>query len=152
MEADGDEYVRIKRKAKEDDPMPGPYAIDAEWAKAKELERRPCGLAENDHPCVILEAPIKKWVRTGTNNQITRLSDGVVRLAMDTETGVLVQSVTREAIENERSGYEVDVTYSLKQMSNGATLEAQLFELPGSGLHEVKALTRWNAGASKSYW
>src|SRR5205807_10244732 len=50
MEAEGDEYLRTKRKAKEDDPEPAPYgSVDLDWAKAKEVQRQPCGLSENDH-------------------------------------------------------------------------------------------------------
>jgi thiol-disulfide isomerase/thioredoxin len=149
MEAEGDEYIRVKRKAKEGDPVPAPYAIDVEWAKAKELERRSCGFSENDHTCVILEAPLKKWVRSGGGGQITRLSDGITRIAMDTETGLLVQSVTTEAIDNGRGGYQLDVAYSMKRMSYEAAPEAGLFEIPKSGVHEVKELTRWNAARIK---
>ena len=150
MEADGDEYVRTKRKAKEDDPEPGPYgSIDLDWANAKEVERRPCGLSGNDHTCIIIDVPVKKWIRTEAGNQITRMSDGMTRAAIDSETGMLVDSVTREAIDNQSGGYVLDLTYSLKRVNYGAAPDAGLFRLPESGVHEVKELSRWNVARIK---
>jgi hypothetical protein len=103
-EAEGDEYVRTKRKAKEDEPQPGPYgSIDLDWARANELERRPCGFAETDHSCLIIDVPVKKWMRLGTGNQITRLLDGATRMVIDSETGILVHSNTQEVIDNPRA-------------------------------------------------
>ncbi len=151
MESEGDEYVRTKRqKKKEDDPEPGPYgSFELDWAKGKELESHPCGFRSNDHTCIIFDVPVKGWMRAGINNQITRLSDGITRLAIDGETGILVQSNTRALIENPRGGYQLTVMYSLTRMSYGAALDATLFKLPENGIHEVKELTRWNAARIK---
>jgi thiol-disulfide isomerase/thioredoxin len=150
MESDGDEYVRTKRQKKEDDPEPGPYgSFQLDWGKGKEVEHRPCGFSGNDHTCVILDAPVKGWMRTGMGSEITRMSDGITQLAVDTETGMLVQSNTRALIENSRSAYQLTVTYSLTRMSYGSALDATLFKLPESGVHEVKELTRWNASRIK---
>lgn len=149
-EAEGDEYVRTKRKAKEDDPEPDPYgSIDLDLAKANELERRPCGFTGSDHTCIIIDVPVKKWMRTEAGSQITRLSDGITRLAIDSETGMLVQSNTQEVIDNHRGGYHLIVRYSLTRMSYGAAPDATLFKLPEGGLHEVKELTRWNVARIK---
>jgi hypothetical protein len=143
MEADGDEFVRTKRKAKEDDPQPGPYgSIDLDWTKANELARRPCGFKENDHSCVILDVPVKKWIRATTDAQITRVSEGITRLAIDSETGALVQSNTQELIDSPQGGYKYTLQYSLTRVSYGAASDAALFKLPESGVHEVKELTR----------
>jgi len=151
MESQGDEYVRIKRKAKDDDPAPGPYgSVDLDLAKATELERQPCGFAKNDHACVIVQAPVRPWVRTErVGGDITRMSGGIARMAIDTETGMLVQSVVQEVIENDRSGYQMELTYSLKRMGYGAPPDAALFKLPESGVHEVKQLTPWNIARIK---
>jgi len=70
-------------------------------------------------------------------------------MAIDTETGMLVQSVVQEVIENDRSGYQMELTYSLKRMGYGAPPDAALFKLPESGVHEVKQLTPWNIARIK---
>jgi hypothetical protein len=73
VEEGGDEFVRIRQRSKGEDPGPAPYlSSNAEWAKAVEIERRPCGLPKNDHPCVLLEVPLKPWVRGGSPNNATR--------------------------------------------------------------------------------
>ncbi len=150
MEAEGDEYVRVKRKAKEGDPEPGPYvSSDLDWAKAKELERQPCGFKGRDHTCIILRVPIKSLVAFGTGVLITRISDGIALLAIDSETGILIQSKRQALIDNGRGGYQYNLTYSLTKMSYGARPDATLFQLPESGVHEVKELTRWNAARIK---
>lgn len=149
-EAGGDEFVRVKRKAKEDDPEPAPYgSVDLDWAKASEVERRPCGLSGNSHTCIVIDVPVKKWMRAGTGGQITRMSDGISRLAIDSETGMLVQSATQEVIDDPRGGYQVNLTYSPKRMSYGAAPDAALFKLPESSTHEVKEFTKWNAARIK---
>jgi hypothetical protein len=139
MEAEGDEYVRTKHEPKEDNPAPTPYgSVDLDLGKAKEVERRPCGFSENDHACIIIDVPVEKWIRAGTNDQITKMLDGTTLLAIDSETGVLVKSNTQEVIENRRGAYQVNLTYSLKRMSYGAVPDAGLFKLPESGVHEVR--------------
>lgn len=150
MEAEGDEYIRIKRKAKEDDPQPAPYgSVNLDWTKAKEVQRQPCGFSANDRTCIILDVPVKTWMRTSTSSEITRMSGGVSRMAIDSETGMLVQSVTQEAIDNPRGGYQLNLTYSVKQMSYGTAPDAGMFNLPDTGLHEVKEFTKWNASRIK---
>ena len=150
MEAEGDEYVRAKRKAKEDDPEPGPYgSSDLDWAKAKELERRPCGFKGRDHTCIIISVPIKTLMAFGTGILITRISEGIALLAFDSETGMLIQSKRQAVIDNGRGGYQYNLTYSLTTMSYGARPDATLLKLPESGVHEVKELTRWNVARIK---
>lgn len=150
METDGDEYVRTKQKAKDENQEPIPYgSTDLDWAKANELERRPCGFTGHDHICVIIDVPVKKWMRAGANDQITRLSDGITRVAIDTETGMLVQCNTQEVIVSPRGGYVSTLTYSLTKMSIAAPPDAALFRLPESGVHEVKELARWDVARIK---
>jgi thiol-disulfide isomerase/thioredoxin len=150
LEAGGDEYVRVKRKAKEDDPEPAPYgSVDLDLAKASEVERRPCGFSGNDHTCIIIDVPVKKWMHVGNNGQITKMSDGMSRVAIDSETGMVVQSTTQELIDNQRGGYQMNLTYSLKRMSYGAAADPALFRLPDSGWHEVKEFSKWNAARIK---
>ena len=52
------------------------------------------------------------------------MSDGISRMAIDSETGVLIQSVTQEAIENPRNSYQLELKYSLKRMSYGVGADA----------------------------
>jgi peroxiredoxin len=148
LEAEGDEYVRTKHNSKGADPEPEPYgSFDLDWPKATEVNRQPC-LPKNDDPCVIFEVPVKKWMRMG-RNRVTRLVDGVSRLAIDSETGVLIQSNTQEIIDDERGVYQVNLTYSLRQMSYRAAAAPELFKLPAAGMHEVKEFTKWNAARIK---
>ena len=150
LEAEGDEYVRAKHKSKEDDPAPGPYgSIELEWARAKEVERQPCGFSKIDHSCIIIDAPVKKQIRLGTGEEITRISGGIARMAMDSENGMLVQSRIQEVIENPRSSYVMELTYSLKRMNYGTAPDLSLFKLPESGVHEVKQLSSWNVSRIK---
>jgi thiol-disulfide isomerase/thioredoxin len=150
LEAEGDEYVRAKRKSKEDDPAPGPYgSIELEWARAKEVERQPCGFSQINHSCIIVDAPVKKQIRLGTGEEITRISGGIARMAIDSDNGMLVQSRIQEVIENPRSSYVMELTYSLKRMNYGTAPDPSLFSLPESGVHEVKQLSSWNVSRIK---
>jgi thiol-disulfide isomerase/thioredoxin len=148
LEAEGDEYVRTKDNPKGADPEPEPYgSVDLDWPKATEVNRQPC-LPKNDRSCIIFEVPVKKWMRMG-RNRITRLVDGVSRLAIESETGVLIQSNVQEIIDDERGVYQLNLTCSLRQMSYGVAARPELFKLPDSGVHEVKEFTKWNAGRIK---
>ena len=52
MEEGGDEFVRIKRNSKDGEPAPSPYgSFEPEWAKAIEVERRPCGVTGFSGEC-----------------------------------------------------------------------------------------------------
>jgi hypothetical protein len=144
LEQGGDEFVRPKRRAKDGDPAPDPYSVDAEWSKATEAERRPCGIAGNDHLCAILSAPLKPWFRCNGNDGL-RMLNGAARLLVDTETGLLVSMATVETIERKRDRYQVRFRYASKSAEHGAAPEAALFALPASGPHEVRELSRWNA-------
>jgi thiol-disulfide isomerase/thioredoxin len=150
LEEGGDEYVRTKRKGKDEDPQPGPYnSVDLDLAKAKELQRVPCGFPGADHTCIILDVPVKKWIRAGSSDQMTRLSEGDARLKIDSETGMVVQSNMAALIENDRGGYRRNMIYSLAKMGYGAAPDAAMFRLPETGLHEVKELSRWDAARIK---
>lgn len=146
------EYVRVKGGSKENLPMPAPYEFDQlEWPKAVERLRRPCGLQKDDHPCVVLEIPIKNWVRLGSRAgaAITHLVEGTVQVTLDTQTGLLMQSRTVQLIEGERCSCRSDVTYSAKSVSYGAVPDDRLFALPPTNSVRVKELPRWNAGRIK---
>jgi thiol-disulfide isomerase/thioredoxin len=147
-EPDSDEYIRVQRKAKDLDPVPGPYAFgDVDWSKAKEIERKPCGFAQSDHTCVVMDLPLKNWARASSGSNIIRMVGGVSRVALDTETGLLIQLVTQESIENGNSSNVRTSVFAVKKVSTGAVPDAALFSLPvgDAKLHDVKSFTPWDA-------
>jgi len=150
MEEGGDEFVRAKRRSKEEDPLPSPYGTDdPDWSKAIELERRPCGILASDHLCVVLDVPLKKWTRTSSPNNISRMLQGSARVSFDTETGLLLSLRTVQVIEIHRAAHQLDVTYALQRMSYGKPPDASLFKLPSDDMREVKELSSWNAAKIK---
>lgn len=150
MEEGGDEFVRIKRRPKDEGPEPAPYSSsDSDWPKAVERERKPCGIPGTDHLCVVLDVPLKQWTRTNAPSNVTRMLQGTARMFIDIETGLLMSLRMVQLIENSRSSYQSDVSYVLKRMSYGAPADASLFKLPSNDLREVKELSRWNAARIK---
>jgi thiol-disulfide isomerase/thioredoxin len=150
LEEGGDEYVRTKHKSKGEDPAPEPYgSTDLDWAKGKQMGNVPCGFGENDHSCVLLQAPVKMQIRLGASSEVTRILGGIAQLAMDTQTGMLVQYRSRVTIENPRTDYAMEVSYSLKRLSFGKALEPALFQLPETASHEVKELSAWSVSRIK---
>lgn len=146
MDEGGDEFMRIKRRPKDPDPLPSPYlSNDADWSKAQEVERRPCGLPGKDHDCAILEVRLKPWSRSNSPNNTTNMLNGSARMSIDTETGLILSLGIVEAIQGPRSAYESDVSYRVTRLSYGAPPEASLFKLPSEGMREVKEFSRWNA-------
>jgi thiol-disulfide isomerase/thioredoxin len=145
MEDGGSEYVRNKHLRNEEVWAPSPYAFpEPDWSKAVELLRRPCGMPGDDHLCVTLEVPLKKWVRNMSLNHRLQMLEGSARILLDTETGLLLWSRTAQLIEDQRGSYQSDITYALKRMSYGAAADATLFNVP-SGMREVNRLSPWNA-------
>ncbi|HZU24291.1 MAG TPA: TlpA disulfide reductase family protein [Bryobacteraceae bacterium] len=141
MEQGGDEYTRTKVKSN-DFPQPSPYDLKySDWSHATEIERRPCGIPNADHPCVILQAAAKPRMIEGGR----RITGGSVRVLMDLETGLLLSSRNVMGIENSGNGYQVDVIYTWKKLNYGAPADASLFRLPSADMREVKKLSEWRA-------
>jgi thiol-disulfide isomerase/thioredoxin len=152
MEEGDDEYTRTKPSSKGGAPLPEPYEWgEPDWAKAVELERRPCRLSGNDHQCVILRAPLKPWLHNSSTSVVRRMLEGTELMVVDLETGLLVSLQGEETIESSsglgsrKSEYQRDFVCKLKRMRYGAPADASLFTPPGDGMHEVKELSRWNA-------
>jgi thiol-disulfide isomerase/thioredoxin len=146
-EDEGDEYIRIKRKAKDNDPEPAPYgAVELDWSKAKEIGRQPCGYSKDDHICIIFDAPVKGWarIRQGTTH-ITRMTGGNSRIAIDGENGLVTQSYTEETIDDQRGGYRMSRAFVLKGTRYGKSADASLFKLSEGSVKEVNEFTKWNA-------
>ena len=147
MEEGGDEFMRAKRRAKNEDPAPPPYDTDLEWLKASEIERRPCGIPGRGDLCAVLDVPVKLWTRNA-GSSMTRLRQGTGRLVLNVENGLILSIHTLEAIDTQRSGYQSETIYTLKRFSDGAAPDGSLFKLPAS-LREVKQLSPWNAARIK---
>ncbi len=144
MEEGGNEFERIKRQSKEDTPKPEMYADDAEWGKAVEKERRPCGLPQFPHDCVVLEAPLRTRVH-GAGAESSRLAQGVVQVRIDTATGLILSRHSVALIQRTRDQYQADTRFVLKRADFGAPPDATLFHLPSTEMKEVKTLSRWDA-------
>ena len=150
MEEGGNEFVRTKRKAKDDAPVPLPYSLmDVEWSKMIEVERRPCGVSGSNHQCVILEAPLKRWRRTNTATNFTSLLEGTGRVLLDTETVLMLSLSLVQVIQTSGSSYQSNINYALKRMNYGKPANAGLFALPAEVTSEVKELSKWNSAKLK---
>ena len=148
-EEDSDEYVRAKRRAKDEDPQPAPYRVgDPDWGKSKEIERLACGIPGRDDRCVVLEAPLKPSTRIAGNSRRQMLG-GTERVILDLGNGLLLSLRMIETIDDERGGYQSDVSYKLLRMQYGTAPDASLFKLPSADMREVKELSRWNAAKIK---
>jgi thiol-disulfide isomerase/thioredoxin len=149
IEEGGDEFVRLKRHSKNEEPAPVPYsAVDVDWSKGVVRERRPCGLPGKDHVCVLLEAPLQRWIRNISPTNNSALVDGVASIVLDTESGLLTSLHTVQAIETHRIGYKADTRYVLRRASYGTPPDESLFKLPGE-IREVKEFPRWDAARIK---
>lgn len=149
FEDGGDEYVRVKRSAKEELPQPGAYSFaHLDLSKAVERDRRSCGLTNVDDQCVTIDMPIKPWVRLSGSKSI-KVTGGSTRLIFDTVTGLLVSSRSIQATDDGRGGYQSDTTYILKRMSYNGDANESLFRIPSSATKEVKELSRWDANKIK---
>ncbi len=137
------EFTRNRQKSKADTPLPRPYsAAEADWSKAIELGRSRCEIPGVDHTCVNIEVPLKKWTRATSPNTFTRMTDGMARLRMDTETGLILLLRTVRNFDNGRAAYQADITYALKGIGPGDPTAT--FPIP-PGLKEVKSFTEWDA-------
>jgi hypothetical protein len=103
MEEDGDEVVRTKNVAKNEDPLPSPYSAgDSDWSKARELEGRACGFNGSDHPCVMFELPLKPSTHITGANKMVKMLQGSARLLVDSETGLIVSMRTDQLTQPEQ--------------------------------------------------
>jgi thiol-disulfide isomerase/thioredoxin len=150
MEDGGDEFVRTAQRASAEAPAPSPYAAtDADWAKGREVSRRPCGLSGTDHACVILDVPLKPSAPNASAAKPNLRSQGAERVSVDLDTGVIVSVHSVQLVANHSSSYEVDILYTLKTVSYTAIADANAFTWPSSTMREVKELSRWDAARIK---
>jgi thiol-disulfide isomerase/thioredoxin len=148
IEPEGTEYKRVDDEIDKDEPLPEPYDTRLDWGKAKELQGLPCGFSGKDHACVIIEAPIKPWMRPYRSAGVTKMSSGTARVMIDTETGMWLRCQLEMLFERTFGSNDVVKTYTLERFSYGATADMSLFKLPG-GLHEVHEFAPWDEGRIK---
>ena len=144
------EYLRSKPKGEKEGPLPEPYGtVKLEWRKAKEIARVPCGFPGKDHTCVVIEAPLQtRFLPSGTGPTM-RVSSGVSRVMIDTETGIWVQCRSMQQVEASWASYQIETSYALKKVGYDAGREPGIFQLPESATREVKQLTPWDAARIK---
>jgi len=151
MEEGGDEFVRTKRQAKDDDPTPAAYpnSSAADWSKAVESGRIACGFAEPDHRCIVVDVPLKPWARRLPEGGEYRMLKGTARASFDMQTALLVSLETVETLQRSSSlhqfGAQLTTRYVLKRMTYGMAPDTTLFTVPMASLREVKELSRWSA-------
>jgi thiol-disulfide isomerase/thioredoxin len=147
---DGDnEYTRAKLSPNEKLRQPDPYRdAHLDFSKAVEQDNLSCGLSNVEHKCVMLDIPVKPWIRNGPSSELRMMGDST-RIVFDTVTGLLISSRTLQNVDNHHGGYLSDITYMLKRMSYNGALNESLFRLPPSATKEVRELSRWNADKIK---
>lgn len=148
LEEGGDEYVREKRKKEDSEPAPVPYGpANLDWSKASEKDRRPCGVTDGDQTCVVISVPIKHWARTESNgltSEPINMSEGIAIFEIGSETGILLQCETQEALEDSRGGAQKGATYTTKRTGLFSEMDSNIFKLP-AGMRQVKSLSTWDA-------
>jgi thiol-disulfide isomerase/thioredoxin len=145
MEPGGTEFTRVTVTVGKDWTLPAPYENILDWRKAKQVQSLPCGFSGKDHTCVIIEAPLKTWIRPATPGNVVKISDGTGRAMIDTETGIWLRCEIAATVDTSRGMNQWEFTYTIKQMSYGATPDMALFKLP-EGLHQVNELSPWDEG------
>lgn len=145
LEENGDEVVRTKHRAKDELPVPAPYTVpEPDWANAKEIERKPCGLSGQDDSCVLLEVPLKPHILTASGSTSTKRTQGVERLFVDMKTGALLSANRVENVESPNGPYQITLTFLVRSITCGGSVDAD-FAKPPADAQEVKELSRWNA-------
>ncbi|HEY1800253.1 MAG TPA: TlpA disulfide reductase family protein [Terriglobales bacterium] len=144
----GSEFTHKKQASNKDELLPEPFETKLNWKKAKEVQSLPCGYSGKDHGCVVVDVPIKPWIRPGPTGSVITMTGGTSRIMIDAETGVWLRCHTVALVESSHGSSQWDVIYTIKQMSFGAAPAAALFQLP-TGLHEVQQFTPWDEGSIK---
>jgi thiol-disulfide isomerase/thioredoxin len=148
MEPEGTEYKRVSDQLDKNEALPEPYDTRLDWGKAKELQQLPCGLPGTDHACVVIEAPMKPWMRPYRSSGVTKMNSGTARVMIDTETGMWLRCQLEMLFERTFGSNNVEKTYTLKRLSYGAAPDMSLFKLP-EGLHQVNDFRPWDEGRIK---
>jgi len=148
MEPGGTEFTRVTVTVGKDRTLPAPYEYILDWRKGKQIQSLPCGFSGKDHTCVVIEAPMKPWIRPATPGNVVKILDGTGRAMIDTETGIWLRCEIAATVDNSRGTNQWELSYAIKQMSYGAAPDMALFKLP-EGLHQVNELSRWDEGRLK---
>jgi hypothetical protein len=120
MEEGGDEFVRVKRGARDPAPLPHPYAFgDVDWKQATEVKRLPCALADQDRDCVILRLPMKTVVRPDSNGTVSRV-ESILAVELGLSTGLVFQATLGQTVSDSKHSYATETTFVLKRLGIGA--------------------------------
>jgi thiol-disulfide isomerase/thioredoxin len=139
----GDEFTRINHRPKDAVPTPSLFGSgDLEWQKAVEVDRKPCGLSGKEQICAVIDVPLRSSVTIEKARRV--FSQGMERIAMSMDTGLVVSATSFRSVQGERSPYTSQTTYALKASRYGGQPDGSLFKL-AEGMHEVKELSKWNA-------
>jgi thiol-disulfide isomerase/thioredoxin len=140
---DGDEFIRIQRKSKDEPASPGPYNFgDFEMSKLVEVERRACGYTTNDRPCVVFDVAVRQAMSQNMSAGIVTVKPGLARLVFDSETGLLVTRSTSQPVVLSKDSYRYDVLFGLTSVRYNPETRAELFAVPPN-TREVKKFTPW---------
>jgi thiol-disulfide isomerase/thioredoxin len=151
FEESGTEFVKLKNHPKGSAPSAKPYDFEGlDIAKAKEVRRLPCGFEHGDHECVVLEIPLKPWMRAGSSGHVDHLIDGNAQMLVDLETGLLLSSRTVQLVQGRNCTCRSDIAYVVKRQSNYAVPDEALFALPSTHTLELKELPAWNVARIKT--
>ena len=143
------EYVRLKH-GKDEIVLPSPYDLAGlDWAKASAQQRVSCKLQGETHECIVLELPIKPWIKNGSYQHVTQLTSGVERLVLDSQTGLLMLSESVENLQGEECTCRRDTKYTGTLVAYKTTPSPGIFVLPDAYTRQVKELPRWDAARIK---
>ncbi|MEQ1760612.1 MAG: TlpA disulfide reductase family protein [Vicinamibacterales bacterium] len=147
FEADGNEFTRGKPDKKNLTPLPEPYLFDAaDWSKAKEKGRQPCGLSRDDHECVSIEVPLNRSVQMNPNTHHYDAATGAAAVLIDSVTGLILRKQVQLGVEaGLGANYVWQIDYVLKGYTVSPAADTSLFKLPSTDFKEVKELTPWDA-------
>ncbi len=149
LEGGSDEYVRVMHPTTRES-APLPYSLgDIDMDKVVEIERRPCGLRDPDHVCVVLDLPLLPSVEGRGLGTLEMAKSGIFRVAVDTETGLLLSSRLQTSYQLANRTIKLDVVSTGRRLRVGAPMRDGIFELPPGDMREVKALALWDAAGMR---
>lgn len=142
VNAEETEYAHIFPSTK-DAILPEPYDVKVDWRKATQQQTLPCGFSGKDHTCVVVEAPMKPWIRPSTPGSVISMKGGMMRAMIDSETGAWLHCQIVATVDQDFGPADWVVTYNIKQMGYAQPADKVAFKLPDN-LHQVDKFERWD--------
>ena len=141
------EYERVHGSSKDNNEpaLAEPYcACHANWKKAVEAARKPCGLSTLNHECVVIDVPLSPSIGNKNGKQ-SRTLNGTSRFVVDTQTGIVLAWQNMQTVDDGTRAYQVERRYTLARFAFGGPKQDSLFRLPANVMKEVKELSHWDA-------